>query len=220
MTEADQNPPLSGYRVLDLGSALSFHCTRLLADMGADVIKIEPPSGDPARRVPPFKDDFPHPEKSLYFLHFNTNKRGITLDVEKPDGRAILFELCRTADVVVETYSPARCAELGLSYERLSANNPALVVASITPFGQSGPWRDRRGRATASPRGASEAAGAPRAPSRSGARRERPPRGAPRLQKVAGGKRPKCPKCPQPAFLAQYRRFCPNAATFDRMRAA
>jgi crotonobetainyl-CoA:carnitine CoA-transferase CaiB-like acyl-CoA transferase len=142
MTEADQNPPLSGYRVLDLGSALSFHCTRLLADMGADVIKIEPPSGDPARRVPPFKDDFPHPEKSLYFLHFNTNKRGITLDVEQPDGRAILFELCRTADVVVETYSPARCAELGLNHERLSAHNPALVVASVTPFGQSGPWRD------------------------------------------------------------------------------
>ena len=80
-----------GYRVLDLAGPLGLHCTKLLADMGADVIKIEPPSGDESRRIPPFKDDIPHPEKSLYFLHFNTNKRGITLDVEKPDGRAIFL---------------------------------------------------------------------------------------------------------------------------------
>ena len=76
--------PLTGYRVLDLGGPLSLHCTKLFADMGADVIKIEAPAGDESRRVPPFKDDQPHPEKSLYFLHFNTNKRGITLDVENP----------------------------------------------------------------------------------------------------------------------------------------
>ena len=81
--------------MLDIGGPLGLHCTKLLADMGADVIKIEPPAGDESRRVPPFKDDTPHPEKSLYFLHFNTNKRGITLDVEKPDGRAILLELCK-----------------------------------------------------------------------------------------------------------------------------
>ena len=100
--------PLTGYRVLDLGGPLSLHCTKLLADMGADVIKVEAPSGDESRRIPPFKDDAPHPEKSLYFLHFNTNKRGITLDVEKPDGRAILLELCKKADVVIETYRPSR----------------------------------------------------------------------------------------------------------------
>src|SRR5207247_2796153 len=119
-----------------------FHCSKLLADMGADVIKIEPPGGDEARRVPPFKDDSPHPEKSLYFLHFNTNKRGITLDIEKPDGRAILLELARKADVLVESYRPAQRDELGLSYQELSAGNPGLVVASITPFGDAGPWRD------------------------------------------------------------------------------
>jgi crotonobetainyl-CoA:carnitine CoA-transferase CaiB-like acyl-CoA transferase len=134
--------PLTGYRVLDLGGPLSLHCTKLLADMGADVIKIEAPAGDESRRVPPFKDDQPHPEKSLYFLHFNTNKRGITLDVEKPDGRAILLELCKKADVIIETYRPSRAKELALTYADLSAVNPKLIVASITPFGQNGPWKD------------------------------------------------------------------------------
>ena len=139
---ATPSGPLTGYRVLDLGGPLSLHCTKLLADMGADVIKVEAPSGDESRRIPPFKDDAPHPEKSLYFLHFNTNKRGITLDVEKPDGRAILLELCKKADVVIETYRPSRAQELRLTYQDLSAVNPALIVASITPFGQSGPWKD------------------------------------------------------------------------------
>jgi crotonobetainyl-CoA:carnitine CoA-transferase CaiB-like acyl-CoA transferase len=135
-------PPLTGYRVLDLGGPLGFHCTKLLADMGADIIKIEPPGGDEARRVPPFKDDSPHAEKSLYFLHFNTNKKGITLDVKKPDGRGILLELAKKADVVIETYRPAEREELGLTYQELSAGNPALIQASITPFGDTGPWRD------------------------------------------------------------------------------
>ena len=142
MTETNQLPPLTGYRVLDLAGPLGFHCTKLLADMGADVIKVEAPGGDEARRVPPFKDDAPHPEKSLYFLHFNTSKRSITLDVEKPDGRAILLELIQKADVIIETYRPTRREELGLSYQDLSAGNPGLVHASITPFGETGPWRD------------------------------------------------------------------------------
>jgi len=135
-------PPLTGYRVLDLAGPSGFHCTKLLADMGADVIKVEPPSGDQARSVPPFKDDSPHPEKSLYFLHYNTNKRGITLDIEKPDGRAILLELARKADVLIETYRPTEREKLRLSYEEVSSGNPGLVQASITPFGDTGPWRD------------------------------------------------------------------------------
>lgn len=143
MANLDESaPPLTGYRVLDLAGPLGLHCAKLLADMGADVLKIEPPGGDQGRHIPPFKDDLPHPEKSLYFLHFNTNKRGITLDVEKPDGREIFLELCRKADVVIETYHPARSDELRLSYQDLSASNPRLVVASITPFGRNGPWRD------------------------------------------------------------------------------
>jgi len=139
---ANPSGPLTGYRVLDLGGPLSLHCAKLLADMGADVIKVESPAGDESRRMPPFKDDAPHPEKSLYFLHFNTNKRGITLDVEKPDGREILLELCKKADVLIETFRPSRTKELRLTYQELSAVNPALIVASITPFGQNGPWKD------------------------------------------------------------------------------
>jgi crotonobetainyl-CoA:carnitine CoA-transferase CaiB-like acyl-CoA transferase len=134
--------PLAGYRVLDLAGPLGLHCTKLLADMGADVIKIERPCGDESRRIPPFKDDSPEPEKSLYFLHFNTNKRGITLDIEKPDGRAILLELARKADVVIETARPGRMEELGIGYAAMSAQNSRLVYAAITPFGQTGPWRD------------------------------------------------------------------------------
>jgi crotonobetainyl-CoA:carnitine CoA-transferase CaiB-like acyl-CoA transferase len=142
MTQTERTGPLSGYRVLDLAGPLGLHCTKLLADMGADVLKIEPPSGDESRRVPPFKDDVPHQEQSLYFLHFNTNKRGVTLDIEKPDGRAILLELARKADVVVETAKPGRMDELGIGFEALRAQNRGVVYTSITPFGQTGPWRD------------------------------------------------------------------------------
>jgi crotonobetainyl-CoA:carnitine CoA-transferase CaiB-like acyl-CoA transferase len=134
--------PLFGYRVLDLAGPPGLHCTKLLGDMGADVIKVEPPRGDEARYRPPFKDDAPHPEKSLYFLHYNTNKRGITLDVTKPDGRDILLELARKSDVVVESYRPAHRDRLRLGYADLSAVNPGLIAASITPFGETGPWRD------------------------------------------------------------------------------
>jgi CoA:oxalate CoA-transferase len=123
METVTRTGPLSGYRVLDIAGPLGLHCTKLLADMGADVIKIEAPSGDESRRIPPFKDDTPHPEKSLYFLHFNTNKRSITLDVEKPDGRAVFLELVRKADVILETARPGRMDELGIGYP-------------------SGPWRD------------------------------------------------------------------------------
>ena len=142
MEKTHRSGPLVGYRVLDLAGPPALHCTKLLADMGADVIKVEPPSGEESRRVPPYKDDIPHPEKSLYFLHFNTNKRGITLDVATSDGRTILLELARKADVVIETYAPEQSERLGLSYAQLSAVNPRLVVASITTFGRSGPWRD------------------------------------------------------------------------------
>jgi crotonobetainyl-CoA:carnitine CoA-transferase CaiB-like acyl-CoA transferase len=145
METVNRTGPLSGYRVLDLAGPLGLHCTKLLADMGADVIKIEPPSGDESRRIPPFKDDIPHPEKSLYFLHFNTNKRSVTLDIEKPDGRAVFLELARKADVVLETAKPGKMDDLGIGYHALRAQNRGLVYASITPFGQSGPWRDYKG---------------------------------------------------------------------------
>ena len=142
MEPAQRSGPLSGYRVLDLAGPPGLHCTKLLADMGADVVKIEPPAGEQSRRIPPFKDDMPHPETSLYHLHFNTNKRSITLNLESADGRAIFLQLAGKADVVIETYSPEQSDRLGLNYGQLSVVNPRLVVASITAFGRSGPWRD------------------------------------------------------------------------------
>jgi len=136
----EQSAVLSDYRVLDLAGPLGFHCSKLLADMGADVVKVEPPGGDPARGIPPYKGDLPDPEKSLYFLHYNTNKRGITLDIESADGQAILRELAHGAAVVLETFEPGYLDGLGIGFETLRSENRGLIMASVTPFGQTGPW--------------------------------------------------------------------------------
>ena len=135
---------LDGIRVLDLGTEVSGpFCAKLLADYGADVIKVELPGvGDPARRMGPFAGDDPHPEKSIPFLYINTNKRGVTLDTRNPTGRGLLEALLQTADVLVENVPPAHAEDLGLDYAGLTRNNPGLVVTSITAFGQSGPYRD------------------------------------------------------------------------------
>jgi len=136
---------LEGIRVLDLADEKGLPCTKFLADLGADVIKIEPPSGDATRARPPFAGDIPHPERSLYFLHHNANKRGITLNLASPDGQALFKQLARKADVVVETFAPGTMAGWGLGYSELAAINPRIVVTSITTFGQTGPWRDYKG---------------------------------------------------------------------------
>ena len=135
---------LSGLRVLDLGSGVSGPwCAKILADYGAEVIKVEPPgSGDAARRMGPFAGDDPDPEKSLTFLYLNTNKKGVTLDPSTATGRKLLDRLLADADVLVENNPPAQAKELGLDYQSLAAVNPQLVVTSITPFGQTGPYRD------------------------------------------------------------------------------
>jgi len=130
---------------LDLADNKGAYCTKLLADLGADVIKIERPEGDPTRRIPPFVDDIPHIEKSLYFLYRNANKRGITLNLETSDGKAIFNKLVETADALVETYPPGYMASLGLDYPALKEINPGLILASITEFGQTGPYKDRKG---------------------------------------------------------------------------
>ena len=134
--------PLAGYRVLDLAGPSGLHCGKLLADMGAGVLRVEPPGGDPGRRLPPFVAGVPGPDRSLSFLHYHTNKRSITLNLATQDGRAILRELAKTADVVLETQRPGALDAQDLGYAALSAINPRIVVASITPFGQTGPWRD------------------------------------------------------------------------------
>ena len=135
--------PLDGMRVLELGGYVSApHCGKLLADYGADVIKIESPgSGDEARRMGPFAGDDPHPEKSIPFLYLNTNKRGVTLDIETGAGAGLLDRLVETADVLVENYPPDARPSC-LETESLQRRHPHLIVTSITPFGQTGPYRD------------------------------------------------------------------------------
>ena len=118
-------------------------CAKLLADQGANTIKVEPPGwGDPARREPPFINGVSDPEASSIFLAFNTNKRGITLDIEQPQGRELLLRLVSNADVLIESYPPNHLEGLGLGYEVLRETNPGLILASITYFGQTGPYRD------------------------------------------------------------------------------
>lgn len=119
------------------------YCTKLLADYGAEVIKIERPvTGDGARRLGPFPHDEPHIEKSGLFLHLNTNKRSVTLDLNSDTGKEIVKKLVAEADVVVESFKPGTMARFGLDYQALSAVNPALVMTSISNFGQTGPYRD------------------------------------------------------------------------------
>jgi crotonobetainyl-CoA:carnitine CoA-transferase CaiB-like acyl-CoA transferase len=135
---------LEGVRVLEYCSTNSGpYCTKLMADLGAEVIHIEPPrTGDEARRSPPFPQDVPHPEKSGLFLFLNTNKLGITLDPRRPRGRKIFEQLVRDVDVLVEDWPRKQMESMGLGYDDLRQLNPALIVASITPFGTSGPYED------------------------------------------------------------------------------
>jgi len=132
---------LAGVKVLDFGQMVSApYCAKLFSDYGADVIKVEPPGGEAARRAGPFPGDVPHPEKSgLYFFH-NTNKRGVTCDVSSAAGRDLFLGLLRWADALVENNLPQQMRAWGLSYAELQAVNPRLVVISITPFGQTGPY--------------------------------------------------------------------------------
>jgi len=133
---------LRGLRVLDLTDYRAGLCTRLMADMGADAIKIEPPGGEAGRRVGPFVDDVPHRDRSLFFWFYNFNKRSVTLDLRQPAGAEILLRLAGSADIVVENFAPGLLSELGLGWEALHRLNPALILLSIAPFGQTGPFRD------------------------------------------------------------------------------
>jgi crotonobetainyl-CoA:carnitine CoA-transferase CaiB-like acyl-CoA transferase len=137
---------LEGVRVIELSQAVSGpYCGKLFADYGADVVKVEPPGGDVARHWGPFPNDAPHPETSGTFFFLNTNKRGITLDVTGDRGREIFRQLVRQADVLIENYHPHQMRDWGLDYGALSAVNPNLVMISITPFGQTGPYSEWNG---------------------------------------------------------------------------
>ncbi len=133
---------LSGCRALDLTDENGFLCGKILADLGVDVIKVEKPGGDPSRQRGPFWADTPHPEKSLYWFAYNSNKRGITLDIESTDGKEILKELVKTADFIIESFPPGFMDSLGLGYAALNSIKKGIILTSITPFGQAGPYRD------------------------------------------------------------------------------
>jgi crotonobetainyl-CoA:carnitine CoA-transferase CaiB-like acyl-CoA transferase len=135
---------LADMTVLDLTHYIAGpYCTKLLAMYGAEVIKIERPgSGDPTRQAGPFPNDQPHAEKSGLFLHLNTNKQSVTLNLKHPRGQELVRELVKQVDVVVESFSPRVLPSLGLSYADLAPLNARLVMTSIANFGQTGPYRD------------------------------------------------------------------------------
>ncbi|MCX6006937.1 MAG: CoA transferase, partial [Chloroflexi bacterium] len=138
--ENNVNTALEDIRVLDLADQSGVYCTKLLADLGADVIRIEPPDGDPMRRLAPFYHDKQDPERSLYYWHFNTSKRSITLNLTIRSGQDIFKKLVKTADILIETFQPGYLDSLGLGHEILRAINPGLIHVSITGFGQAGPY--------------------------------------------------------------------------------
>ena len=135
---------LAGVKVVEWGQFVSGpYCTKLLADLGAEVIKIEMPKfGDETRRRGPFLNDTPHPERSGFFFYLNTNKLGITLNIKSSKGQRIFKDLVKEADIIVEDNPPGKIKDLGLDYQELSRINPKLIMTSITPFGQTGPYRD------------------------------------------------------------------------------
>ncbi len=135
---------LEGMKIVEYCNMVSGpYCSKLLADMGADVLKIEPPlGGDDSRRRGPFPGDIPHQEKSGLFLYLNSNKKGLTLDLKRSEGQDIFKKLIAKTDVLIEDRAPGEMEELGLDYETLKAINPGLVMISITSYGRSGPFKD------------------------------------------------------------------------------
>ena len=133
---------LNGLRMLDLSEEKGALCGKMFADMGAEVIKVEPPDGCPSRKIPPFLDDEPDLEHSLHFLAFQAGKRSITLNLENADGRELLKQLVKRADFLVEAFPLGHLDSLGLGYNALAKLNPRLIHASITPFGDKGPGKD------------------------------------------------------------------------------
>ena len=147
---------LAGRRVLEIADESGAYCGKLLADMGADVIKIESPDGDRMRNSPPFVDDRKGANRSLSFLYLNTSKRGITLDIERKESLGLLRDLALSADIVLETLPVGRLEALGIGYASLSSEKPEIIVTSITGFGQTGRkagWKssDRVAAATGGP---------------------------------------------------------------------
>lgn len=138
------NGLLAGCRVLDLTTEIALLAGKVLGDYGADVIKIEKPGGDAARNIGPFYHDEADPEKSLFWFATNTSKRGITLNIESREGNELFKRLVKTADIVIESFDPGYMTRLGLAYWDLKQIKPDIILTSITPFGQKGPYAHYR----------------------------------------------------------------------------
>jgi crotonobetainyl-CoA:carnitine CoA-transferase CaiB-like acyl-CoA transferase len=136
---------LSGFRALDLTNEKGFVCGKILAALGVEVIKVEKPGGDPARGIPPFLNNTPDPEKSLYWYAFNTDKRSITLNLELSQGQDLFRKLVEKANFVLESFAPGYIDSLRLNYEALREVNPRIIMTSITPFGLKGPYAQYKG---------------------------------------------------------------------------
>jgi crotonobetainyl-CoA:carnitine CoA-transferase CaiB-like acyl-CoA transferase len=146
--ETRVNPgAFQGVKIVEYATMVSGpYCGKLFADMGADVVKVEePPSGDPARRRGPFPRDEAHPERSGLFLYLNTSKRGIALDLDRPDGLEAFRRLVAWADVLIDNHPPERLESLGLGWDELRQQNPGLILASLTPYGRTGPRAQAKG---------------------------------------------------------------------------
>ena len=142
MPDPASDLPLAPYRVLDLTGPPGYLAGRMLGDLGADVIKIEPPGGDPSRMTPPYVGDRPDAERSLTWAAYNASKRGITLDLEAATGRALFMDLVAVADFVIDSFGGGCLAGLGLAHADLAKTHPALITVAITPFGSDGPYGD------------------------------------------------------------------------------
>jgi len=140
--EEEKEGLLQEIRILDLADEKASFCSKLLADLGAYVIKVEKPGGDSSRKIGPFLGNSPHPERSLFFYYHNTNKLGITLNLEHPLGREIFLRLVKKTDIVVESFQPGYLRDLKLDFEILKEANPKLILVSVTGFGQNGPRKN------------------------------------------------------------------------------
>jgi benzylsuccinate CoA-transferase BbsE subunit len=131
--------PLRGYRVLDLADEVGALCGKMFADLGADVVKVEPPGGCPTRRIPPLLDERAGPEDSCFFQAVAAGKRSVIIDLGQAEGRELLSLLAEAADFLIESFPPGYLDSIGLSYDALAAGNPRLIYTCVTPFGDRGP---------------------------------------------------------------------------------
>ena len=140
--KGDNEFALEGTRVLDCTGEIGPYSAKLFVGLGSDVIYLEPVEGSHLRNIGPFYKDKPGKERSLQYLYYSAGKRGVALDLIRPEGREIFLKLCGWADVLIESFPPGYLDKLGLSHETLSKINPGLVHTAITPFGSTGPYRD------------------------------------------------------------------------------